>query len=89
MAIIDKPIISSAAPAPRRIPLGKKIVSWASTTDHKVIGNLYMVTSFVFFLIGGVMALAIRAELAQPGLQFVSNEQYNQLFTMQIGRAHV
>jgi len=43
---------------------------------------LYLVTSFAFFLIGGTMALLIRAELAWPGQQFLSNEQYNQLFTM-------
>src|SRR4051794_16955494 len=43
---------------------------------------MYLVTSFIFFLIGGFMALLMRAELAQPGLQFLSPEQYNQLFTM-------
>ncbi len=53
-----------------------------SSTDHKVIGYMYLITSFVFFGIGGVMALIMRAELAQPGLQIVSNEQFNQLFTM-------
>src|SRR4051812_43476019 len=52
------------------------------TTDPKDIAILYLVTSFVFFLIGGSMALLIRAELAVPGQQFLSNEQYNQLFTM-------
>ncbi|SDJ39070.1 cytochrome c oxidase subunit 1 [Frankineae bacterium MT45] len=52
------------------------------TTDHKVIGRMYFVTSFVFFAIGGVMALMMRAELARPGMQFLSPEQYNQLFTM-------
>ncbi|MFC5832508.1 cytochrome c oxidase subunit I [Nonomuraea insulae] len=53
-----------------------------SSTDHKIIGHMYLITSFAFFLIGGVMALIMRAELAQPGLQFTSNEQFNQLFTM-------
>ncbi|WP_205718811.1 cytochrome c oxidase subunit I [Actinomadura sp. WMMA1423] len=53
-----------------------------SSTDHKVIGYLYLITSFVMFLFGGVLALLIRMELFEPGLQFVSNEQYNQLFTM-------
>ena len=54
-----------------------------TTTDHKVIGNLYFITSFVFFMIGGLLALLIRAELVEPGLQVVDNpEQYNQLFTM-------
>ncbi|OLZ58101.1 aa3-type cytochrome oxidase subunit I [Amycolatopsis keratiniphila] len=52
------------------------------TTDHKTIGVLYLTTSFGFFLLAGLMALVMRGELAQPGLQVVSNEQYNQLFTM-------
>jgi cytochrome c oxidase subunit 1 len=52
------------------------------TTDHKQIGILYLVTSFVFFLVGGFMALLMRGELGYPGLQFLSPEQYNQLFTM-------
>jgi cytochrome c oxidase subunit 1 len=43
---------------------------------------MYMVTSFVFFLVGGLMALVMRAELARPGMAFLSPEQYNQLFTM-------
>ncbi|WUV29308.1 cytochrome c oxidase subunit I [Kribbella sp. NBC_01484] len=43
---------------------------------------MYLITSFAFFLIGGMMALVIRAELAKPGLQIVNEEVYNQLFTM-------
>src|SRR5690348_14047893 len=43
---------------------------------------MYLTTSFLFFLVGGFMALLMRAELARPGLQFLSPEQYNQLFTM-------
>jgi cytochrome c oxidase subunit 1 len=83
MAILDKPVNTNTQ-APLRPPAkkGNKVVGWMTSTDHKVIGNLYMVTSFVFFAIAGLMALVIRAELARPGLQFVSNEQYNQLFTM-------
>jgi len=83
MAILDKPVTSTSQ-APLRPPAkkGNKVVGWMTSTDHKVIGNLYMVTSFAFFAIAGLMALVIRAELARPGLQFVSNEQYNQLFTM-------
>ncbi|MEU9923870.1 cytochrome c oxidase subunit I [Streptomyces griseoluteus] len=61
---------------------GRVIVSWLTTTDHKKIGHLYLITSFTFFLIAGALAMAIRAELARPGLQFLSNEQYNQAFTM-------
>ncbi|MCC5698489.1 cbb3-type cytochrome c oxidase subunit I, partial [Klebsiella pneumoniae] len=52
------------------------------TTDHKTIGILYLTTSMGFFLIGGLLAMLIRGELAHPGMQFLSQEQYNQLFTM-------
>ncbi|GAA3429566.1 aa3-type cytochrome oxidase subunit I [Streptosporangium sandarakinum] len=61
---------------------GSLIVSWLTTTDHKIIGNLYLITSFVFFVLAGLMAMVIRAELLQPGMQFVTQEQYNQMFTM-------
>src|SRR5439155_7460985 len=43
---------------------------------------MYLVTSFAFFMVGGAMAMLIRTELARPGQQFLSNEQYNQLFTI-------
>jgi cytochrome c oxidase subunit 1 len=72
--------VTSAAGA--RTSKGRLIVSWMSSTDHKVIGYLYLITSFMFFLVGGVMALIMRAELWKPGLQVTSNEQFNQLFTM-------
>ncbi|MFJ5135953.1 cytochrome c oxidase subunit I [Streptomyces sp. NPDC088707] len=62
--------------------LGRVVVDWLTTTDHKKIGHLYLITSFVFFLLGGILALVIRAELARPGLQIVSPEQYNQAFTL-------
>jgi cytochrome c oxidase subunit 1 len=52
------------------------------TTDHKTIGKMYLTTTLVFFMAGGAMALLMRAELARPGRQFLSQEQYNQLFTM-------
>ncbi|MYR46311.1 cytochrome ubiquinol oxidase subunit I, partial [Streptomyces sp. SID5910] len=58
------------------------LVSWLTTTDHKRIGHLYLITSFGFFLAAGVLAMLIRAELARPGLQLLSQEQYNQAFTM-------
>ena len=62
---------------------GQIVVDWLTTTDHKKIGYLYLITSFTYFLIGGVMALVIRAQLAAPGLEIVqTKEQYNQLFTM-------
>ncbi len=61
---------------------GAKVVKVLTTTDHKTIGLLYLVTSFLFFLFAGFLAMLMRAELAQPGLQAFSNEQYNQLFTL-------
>ncbi|MCB5906233.1 aa3-type cytochrome oxidase subunit I [Streptomyces pinistramenti] len=66
----------------QRVRTGRKMLGWLTTTDHKVIGNMYLATSFSFFLFAGLLAMAMRAELARPGLQFVSNEQYNQLFTI-------
>src|SRR5690606_8535334 len=66
-----------------RRPLGTVVVDWLTTTDHKKIGHLYVMTAFGFFLVGGLLAWVGRAELALPGLQVVSNEQYTQAFTMQ------
>src|SRR5699024_5459772 len=63
--------------------LGKRIFNVLTTTDHKMIGILYMSLAFAFFAFGGLLALGIRAELWEPGLQVVvSKDQYNQLFTM-------
>ncbi len=62
---------------------GNVFVEWITTTDHKKVGYLYLITSFLYFLLGGVMALVIRAQLFAPGLEVVATkEQYNQLFTM-------
>ena len=61
---------------------GSKAWLMMTTTDHKQLGILYIIMSFSFFFLGGLMALLIRAELFTPGLQFLSNEQFNQLFTM-------
>jgi cytochrome c oxidase subunit I len=62
---------------------GQILADYLTTTDHKKIGTLYLVSSFFFFIVAGAMALVIRAELFAPGLQVVeSKESYNQLFTM-------
>src|SRR6478736_6691131 len=62
---------------------GNIIVKWITSTDHKTIGYMYLIASVLFFMLGGVMALIIRAELFEPGMQIVpTKEQYNQLFTM-------
>src|SRR5687768_8702929 len=56
--------------------------SWFTTVDHKKIGILYGVTAFLFFLVGGIEALLIRAQLAQPDQTILSANAYNQVFTM-------
>ena len=61
---------------------GSLLSQMLRTTDHKLIGRMYLVTSLIFFAVGGLMALLMRAELARPGMQFLQPEQFNQLFTM-------
>jgi cytochrome c oxidase subunit 1 len=56
--------------------------SWVTTVDHKRIGIMYGVTAFVFFIVGGLEALAIRAQLAQPNGEVLNADVYNQFFTM-------
>ncbi|TSB29290.1 aa3-type cytochrome oxidase subunit I [Streptomyces benahoarensis] len=73
---------AAALPPVRARHRGRVLADWLSTTDHKKIGHLYLITSFGFFLVGGVLALVMRAELARPGLQLISAEQFNQAFTM-------
>src|SRR3954467_13256238 len=64
----------------RREPRGW--TSWVTTTDHKRIGILYLVTTFAFFLIGGVEALMLRLQLGAPDNTLLQPQTYNQLFTM-------
>ena len=60
----------------------KGLMRWLLTTNHKDIGTLYLWFSFAMFLIGGAMAMVIRAELFQPGMQIVEPEFYNQMLTL-------
>lgn len=80
-AVAPKPIATRPYPA-RESVKGSYLLRLFRTTDHKQIGIMYLVTSFAFFMGGGAMAMLIRRELARPGQQFLSQEQYNQLFTM-------
>ncbi|WP_404313142.1 cytochrome c oxidase subunit I [Agrococcus terreus] len=81
---------ATASPTSTQAPIsrsaerkGNVLVKWITSTDHKTIGYMYLITSFIYFAIGGVMALLIRAQLFAPGLEVVpTEEQYNQLFTM-------
>jgi cytochrome c oxidase subunit 1 len=62
---------------------GNVLVKWITSTDHKTIGYMYLISSFIYFCLGGVMALVIRAQLFEPGLEILqTKDQYNQLFTM-------
>jgi cytochrome c oxidase subunit I len=58
------------------------LLGWLATVDHKKVGLMYMVMSFVFFIGSGILALVIRTQLAMPGLNVVTPEIYNQVFTM-------
>lgn len=60
----------------------KGIMRWVLTTNHKDIGSMYLWFSFIMFLIGGIFALVIRAELFQPGQQLVNPEFFNQMTTL-------
>jgi cytochrome c oxidase subunit 1 len=59
-----------------------RVMSWVSTTDHKRIGILYIATSLVFFGAGGILALLMRAQLAQANEHFITRQSYNELFTI-------
>ena len=80
-AVAPRPVVTRPYPV-QRAPRGAKFLQYLHTTDPKVLGVMYIATSFAWFMIGGLMALFMRAELAQPGMQFLAPEQYNQLFTM-------
>ena len=83
MTTAERTINAGAAVTVRKpTKVGTKIMGWMTTTDHKVIGNMYFVTAMIFFFFGGILALAIRAELANPGMQFMNHETFNQFFTM-------
>ena len=74
MSILNEPQGAAAAeshyadelPVRRKQP-GNVVIKWLTTTDHKTIGTMYLTTSFAFFMVGGLMALFMRAELAQIG----------------------
>ena len=70
-------VLHPAAPTYR-----SSLYDWVTTTDHKKIGILYVVNSFLFFFIGGILAMLVRTELAFPELQFLTDQTYNEVFTM-------
>ncbi|GIE85137.1 aa3-type cytochrome oxidase subunit I [Actinoplanes regularis] len=80
--VAPRPVQATVPRSLRRQVRGSWLARTIRTTDAKQIGVMYLVTAFAWFLIGGLMAMLIRAELARPGMQLLSPEQYNQLFTM-------
>ena len=85
MSVLDTASVAARTATPRlaRRPLrGGWVAKVLSTTDHKVIGNMYFVTTMAYFMFGGILALLVRSELAFPGLQYLHYERFNQLFTM-------
>ncbi|HEU5028695.1 MAG TPA: cytochrome c oxidase subunit I [Spirillospora sp.] len=82
MAAVQGMPDTSAADALARHRKGTRIGDVLATTDHKMVGYLYLGTSFAMFLIAGLMAMFMRAELMEPGMQVMNNLQYNQLFTI-------
>ena len=83
MSTIEHPATPvTAYVTPRTESKGHILAGWLSSTDHKIIGHLYLITSFFFFCCAGVMALLIRIQLLGPNQHVVSDQQYNELFTM-------
>src|SRR6201986_3360948 len=73
-----EPVLMEIVPAPR--PRG--LVKYITSTDHKQIGINYMVTAFIGFLFAGLLAEGIRTQLIVPDNNFISENGFNQLFTM-------
>jgi len=75
--------VNGTSELPKRIPWYEgRAASWVTTVDHKRIGILYITTSLLFFLVGGILALLMRAQLATPNEHFITRQSYNELFTM-------
>src|SRR6185437_9136593 len=82
VTVFEKQTPPGPVAAPGGYRKGSVLADWLSTTDHKVIGHLYLITSFGFFMIAGLMAMIMRAQLMSPDNHLVSDQQYNELFTM-------
>src|SRR5574341_1449281 len=74
--------MATATTYPETLVEPRGIAAWLTTVDHKRIGIMYTVTAFIFFTLGGLLALIVRLELALPGAQIVTAEQYNRVFSM-------
>ncbi|HEX9410370.1 MAG TPA: cbb3-type cytochrome c oxidase subunit I, partial [Actinomycetota bacterium] len=82
MATVSVPAEGARGGLLRRPTATTGFWSWITTVDHKRIGILYGITAFAFFVIGGIEALFIRLQLAQPNGRILSASTYNEFFTM-------
>ncbi len=73
---------ATALRIPREEPERRDLLSWITTTDHKRIGILYLLTSLGYFGVAGALSLVIRTQLSRPNNTLVSAHQYAQLFTL-------
>ena len=80
MALLTEPRLAPGTHEPEHGPSG--FLKWITSTDHKVIGKSYLITSFFFFCAAGVMAVIMRTQLASPDSTVVSQHAFNELFTM-------
>ena len=79
--VAERPQVAASQPhEPEHGPSG--IMKWITSTDHKVIGKSYLITSFLFFLMAGAFAMIMRTQLTSPDSTIVSQHTYNELFTM-------
>ncbi|GAC1427638.1 MAG: hypothetical protein NVSMB65_00450 [Chloroflexota bacterium] len=76
------PLVPELEEALPRLSAPEGLLSWVSSVDHKQIGIMYLLATFVFFLLGGVEAMLIRLQLAQPNNGLLQPDSYNQAFTM-------
>ncbi|HXV43206.1 MAG TPA: cbb3-type cytochrome c oxidase subunit I, partial [Anaerolineae bacterium] len=78
----EAPVASEAVDSISKVEEYKGLYSWVASVDHKQIGIMYLIFTVVFLLLGGIEALLLRIQLAQPANDFLSPQAYNQIFTM-------
>jgi cytochrome c oxidase subunit 1 len=80
--VLERQFAFEGAPEPEREHGPHGFLKWITSTDHKVIGKSYLITSFIMFLLAGLMAMVMRTQLASPDSTLLSQHAYNELFTM-------
>src|SRR4051812_20051920 len=82
-ALGGTPVAVNVTPAPAATIVARgRYSGWLATVDHKRIGILYILTSLLFFVAGGIVALLMRSQLAQPNEHIFTRNSYDQLFTI-------